>query len=215
MKLKLLVAAIALAATGAANAFTVTNWSSYGTDTFVATVSGGGTHVNLSDAISFNGGNLGVGSGDGVFSLTADSTGTATNVSGIISQLFSGTFDLYDTGGAQSIIHGSFTNAKLSDNSGSILFGISSNNGTLTFASDFLNASQLDVGRVLNLTFSDVSGSGDLAISGGTIAAFSGSYSGTASSKQSVIHHAPEPETLFLAGLGLLGVVASRRAKKA
>jgi len=216
MKLKLLVAAIALAASGLASATTVLIFGQTSGPSIVATEIAGVTTIGVAG-----------GMGDllitqiapgvinpvtGTLSLSLTSTGLATVDAGILTQYYSGSFSVYDTSVVPvNVLTATFNNARMSGTlgGGALEFGDSTvQDGSLLFTSDLIPAGDLGVLRAMSFSFTAL---GAVTLSNNSLGSFTSNFSGNDSANLTTV---PEPATALLASLGLLGVIASRRKAK-
>jgi hypothetical protein len=214
MKLKLLAAAIALAASGLASATSVLIFGQTSGASIVATESGGTTTI-------------GVGSGgliitqiapgvtnpiNGTLSLSLTSIAPAILNANVVTQYYSGSFSVYSSG--VDVLTATFSNARMSGSlgGGALEFGNSTDqDGTLLFTSDLIPASDLGILRAMSFSFTNLNV--PVAIADGSLASFTSNFSGNDSANLTSTT-VPEPSTVLLSGLGLLGLVASRRTRK-
>lgn len=170
------------------------------------------THLAVSDVtVTISGlfGNPGVTSG--IMDLSADNVDAATNVSGFAIQHFSGGFCITSAAGCggTNFLSGTFTDAAFGALGGDgLTVNIANPPEALTLTSAVIAASNLVPPTAFDLSMSAVAP--PLAISNGTIAAFSASYTGDASSNVAP-PSIPEPASLAILGLGVLGLAAVRR----
>jgi len=147
------------------------------------------------------------------FTLDATSVAPATSVGGFITQAFSGSFSI--TAGAQNILSGTFTDEVFGAGTSLTLSVSNSTPGeSVTFTSNVIPADELGAPDGFSLSFADVAPAarttplGCSGTPGCTIRPFTSSVSGTASASE-----VPEPATLGLLGVGLLGIAALRRRR--
>jgi hypothetical protein len=187
-----------------ANAALITGFSQEPTsNTVTATDNGTTTTISYSNVLTTLGGGI-LGSIPGaVMSLTATSIDAATLIAGNIIQHYSGTFcisSVASCGG--NFLSGTFTDAAFGGNGGpGLTVNVNNPPESLTMTSNVLAASVLIPPNSFSLGFSNVTPT--LHIDGTTIGAFTASYSGTVSSEAAAV---PEPMTLALMGVGLLGL---------
>jgi PEP-CTERM motif len=138
--------------------------------------------------------------------LAATSSGTAADNGGVIQQNFNGTFAITQNANGTGInyLSGSFSGLTFGFGGGSVATLTASDPpSTVTFTSSFSPSLPLDTPRGASFTFSNVSPA--LGIVGTdsheTIASFTAQGSGTFSAA------VPEPSSLTLAGIGVLGLV--------
>jgi PEP-CTERM motif-containing protein len=207
-----IAALIGLAASTANAAVILTFGQTGGADTITGTVNGTATAttitgtnvpVNITEIL----GGVPV---SAFLDLSATSVGAATTAAGFTTQAFDGTFSITSAtgGGGTNFLSGSFDDAVFG--SGSSLT-LSASNGSpgesVTFTSMAIPAKDLGDPRAVSLSFSDVHPA--VGIDGTTLAAFTSSVSGDFSA------NVPEPASLALLGVGVLGIgfVGRRRSR--
>jgi hypothetical protein len=138
--------------------------------------------------------------------LAATSSGTATDNGGLIQQDFNGTFAIMQNANGTGInyLSGSFSGLTLGISSGGGATLIASDPpSTVTFTSSYLPSLPLDTPRAAFFAFTNVSPALGIVGTGSdaTIASFTAEGAGNFSAA------VPEPSSLTLAGIGVLGVV--------
>ncbi len=143
-----------------------------------------------------------------------NSSGVATLLLGQILQPFNGTFSFTSLsgGGGTNYLSSVFTDFVFGINGGSSLtLNSSEPPGTVSFTSDILDVTSLEIPRALSFAFADVTPEG--LIVGSTLRGFTSSVSGTVSALTPPI---PEPSDLAVlgaAGVALL-LIGTRRGGK-
>lgn len=217
MKLKLLAAAIALAASGLASATSVLIFGQTSGAGIVATESGGTTTIGVSNG-SLIITQIAPGVTNpitGTLSLSLTSIAPAILNANVVTQYYSGNFSVFDTSATPAnLLTATFSNARMSGTlgGGSLEFGNSTDqDGTLLFTSDVIPATDLGILRAMSFSFTNMNV--PVTIVDNSLASFTSNFSGNDSANLTSTT-VPEPATVLLTGLGLLGVVASRRTKK-
>lgn len=223
MKLKLLVAAVAFAAAGMANAATIITFAQSGASNSV-TGSTLGTNQNtfstIDSLVTLGGGYIG--SGYMSFNFLSDA-GTFTKFGANYYEALSGSFSVYNNLSHSSLIlGGTFTSnvgvLQYSAGTFTITAGTAGYAATdLVFTSSVFAPATLDLERAMTFSFTNVIGLVAPQETDTQFSSFTSNESGNTSADPFVPPpQAPEPATALLAGLGLLGLAASRRtAKKA
>jgi LPXTG-motif cell wall-anchored protein len=192
---------------GSPGAITATGDGTTGVTTIDST--GGATGVTIS---SIGGVSVSI---NGFLNLAATSSGTATDIGGIIEQNFNGTFAITQNanGTGTDYLSGSFSGLTFGFSTGSVAtLAASDPPSTVSFSSSYSPSFPLDTPRGASFTFSNVSPALGIVGTGSdaTIGSFTAQGSGTFSA-------VPEPSSLTLAGIGFLGltglVLRRRKAK--
>lgn len=209
------LAASAFAVIQPANAALIASFSQQSAgSTVVATDNGTQTNITVTNALatvsSFNGGTLGT----ATFNLNATSNDAAQQVGGAVIQHYDGGFCFTSAAGCTgtNYLSGVFSDAAFGALGGpGLVVNVNNPPDTLVLTSDVIDAANLAAPNSFSLSFADLSPL--LHINGTTIAAFTAGFAGTVSASTADVP-VPEPMTLGLFGLGLLGlgVVRSRKA---
>ena len=183
-------------------------------NTVVATDNSTATHIVVDDAIAAVTTFLSGPIGNVQFSLDATSTDAAVAIAGAIVQHYAGTF-CFTSGincGGTNYLSGVFDDAAFGGAGGPGLV-VNANNApdTLTLTSDVLTAAQLIAPSSFNLGFTDIATPPGLHITGTTIGAYTASFAGNVSASAAPV---PEPMSLALLGMGLLGLGTIRMVRK-
>lgn len=213
MKSLLLAGVALLGLVGAANAANIVAYSqTSGANTLTATVNGANTITTLTiDDAAVSVGQLIAGAPPATvfLSLSATSNDVATPFLGAVIQHYDGTFCLTSAinCGGVNVLSGTFSDAAFGALSGpGLTVNVNNPPDTLTLTSSIIPASELAAPNAMSLGFTNLSP--PLAILGTTIAPFTASFAGTVSAS---VVEVPEPLSVALLGVGLLGLAAVRK----
>jgi hypothetical protein len=213
---RLLLAAAAMLIGAAAHAANIATFSqTSGSNTLTASVNGADTETMLtvSNAPVSIGQFIGGIAPASEFSLTAHSVDAVATLGAAVIQHYSGSFCI-TTGagcGGVDVLSGAFTDAAFGALGGpGLAVNVNNPPDTLTLSSALVPAADLIPPTAFTLAFTNVSPA--LAVVGSTLAPFTASFAGTASAS---VRAVPEPAAAAVLGVGLLGLVAVRRRRRA
>jgi hypothetical protein len=209
MKQTLLAATMLVAVVSGANAALVASFSQNDPlgPTVIATDNGTVTNIVIDDAsTTITAGQTGV-IPAAFLSMSATSIDAAVSFGPAVIQHYNGTFcfsSAINCGGT-NYLSGVFTDAAFGALGGpGLTVNVNNPPDTLTLTSDIVSALNLQAPSSFNLGFADLTPA--LFIDGTTIGAFTANFAGNVSASA-----VPEPLSIAVLGLGMLGIAATRR----
>lgn len=205
-----LTSAVAFGAQSA-SAAPILNFGGQGGTPVTAVNNGAGsTTISATDASVFITFIIGGGPTAAYLTFSATNIGPAVLNGSDIVQQFAGTFSVTSGvgGSGTNFLSGDFIDT-VTGSGNSVVMQASQPPGSVNFNSGVIPAGNLALGRGMAFSLSSVDP--DLAIVAGSIGSFTAAISGTFSAENRVV---PEPATMVLMGLGMLGAGVARRRRQ-